>query len=350
MKLALIYGGASPEHSVSCVTALGIYSAIDKTKYEVIPIGITKAGKFVHHPISPNWKLTDYPAVDDSAPELVMPLGGGELRLAGGESIGRIDIAFPVLHGVNGEDGTIQGLLQLCGIPYVGNGVLSSALAMDKAAAKRIFQSAGIPTSEDLVIRKTDYFANADQIVAKASSLMTPNCFVKPSRSGSSVGVTKVKTSESLRPAIERAFEHDDTVLVEREMVGREIECSVLEKSDGTVIASKAGEIKVHGRDFYDYEAKYIDNSAELIVPVELTGAELKTLQDLAIKAFRVLGCSGLARADFFLTSQGFVITEINTMPGFTPISMYPSLWAASGIDYPQLLETLIQTGLSAKR
>ena len=179
---------------------------------------------------------------------------------------------------------------------------------------------------------------------------MTPNCFVKPSRSGSSVGVTKVKTSESLRPAIERAFEHDDTVLVEREMVGREIECSVLEKSDGTVIASKAGEIKVHGRDFYDYEAKYIDNSAELIVPVELTGAELKTLQDLAIKAFRALGCSGLARADFFLTSQGFVITEINTMPGFTPISMYPSLWAASGIDYPQLVETLIQTGLSAKR
>jgi D-alanine-D-alanine ligase len=292
-------------------------------KYEVIPIGITKAGKFVHHPINPNWKLADYPAVDDSAPELVMPLGGGELRLAGGESLGRIDIAFPVLHGVNGEDGTIQGLLQLCGIPYVGNGVLSSALAMDKAAAKRIFQSAGIPTSEDLVIRKTDYFANADEIVAKASSLMTPNCFVKPSRSGSSVGVTKVKTSESLRPAIERGFEHDDTVLVE---------------------------IKVHGRDFYDYEAKYIDNSAELIVPVELTGAELKTLQDLAIKAFRALGCSGLARADFFLTSQGFVITEINTMPGFTPISMYPSLWAASGIDYPQLVETLIQTGLSAKR
>lgn len=350
MKLALIYGGASPEHSVSCVTALGIYSAIDQSKYEVIPIGITKSGKFVHHPISPNWKLADYPSVSESAPELVMPLGGGELVLQSGQSLGRIDIAFPVLHGVNGEDGTIQGLLQLCGIPYVGNGVLSSALAMDKAVAKRIFESAGIETSEDLVIRRAEYLANPIDVLSRAASLMNPNCFVKPSRSGSSVGVSKVKTVDSLKTAIDRAFEHDDTVLVEREMVGREIECSVLEQSDGTVIASKAGEIRVHGHDFYDYEAKYIDNSAELIVPVELSSAELKSLQDLAIRAFRALGCSGLARADFFLTKDGFVITELNTMPGFTPISMYPSLWAASGIDYPQLVETLIQTGLKAKR
>jgi D-alanine-D-alanine ligase len=332
------------------VTALGIYSAIDKTKYEVIPIGITKAGKFVHHPINPNWKLADYPVVDQSAPELVMPLGGGELSFASGESLGRIDIAFPVLHGVNGEDGTIQGLLQLCGIPYVGNGVLSSALAMDKAMAKRIFKSAGIPTSEDVVITRSEFLADSNHVLTRAKSLMQPNCFVKPSRSGSSVGVTKVKSSDQLGPAIERAFEHDDTVLIEREMVGREIECSVLQRSDGSVIASKAGEIKVHGRDFYDYEAKYIDNSAELIVPVELSAAELRNLQELAIEAFRALGCSGLARADFFLTSEGFVITEINTMPGFTPISMYPSLWAASGIDYPQLVETLIQTGLSAQR
>ena len=350
MKLALIYGGASPEHSVSCVTALGIYSAIDQSKYEVIPIGITKSGKFVHHPISPNWKLADYPSVSENAPELVMPLGGGELVLQSGQSLGRIDIAFPVLHGVNGEDGTIQGLLQLCGIPYVGNGVLSSALAMDKAVAKRIFESAGIETSEDLVIRRAEYLANPIDVLSRAASLMNPNCFVKPSRSGSSVGVSKVKTVDSLKTAIDRAFEHDDTVLVEREMVGREIECSVLEQSDGTVIASKAGEIRVHGHDFYDYEAKYIDNSAELIVPVELSSAELKSLQDLAIRAFRALGCSGLARADFFLTKDGFVITELNTMPGFTPISMYPSLWAASGIDYPQLVETLIQTGLKAKR
>lgn len=350
MKLALIYGGASPEHSVSCVTALGIYSAIDQSKYEVIPIGITKSGKFVHHQINPNWKLADYPSVSENAPELVMPLGGGELVLQSGQSLGRIDIAFPVLHGVNGEDGTIQGLLQLCGIPYVGNGVLSSALAMDKAVAKRIFESAGIETSEDLVIRRAEYLANPIDVLSRAESFMNPNCFVKPSRSGSSVGVSKVKTVDSLKTAIDRAFEHDDTVLVEREMVGREIECSVLEQSDGTVIASKAGEIRVHGHDFYDYEAKYIDNSAELIVPVELSSAELKSLQDLAIRAFRALGCSGLARADFFLTKDGFVITELNTMPGFTPISMYPSLWAASGIDYPQLVETLIQTGLKAKR
>jgi D-alanine-D-alanine ligase len=179
---------------------------------------------------------------------------------------------------------------------------------------------------------------------------MTPNCFVKPARSGSSVGVTKVNSDGQLGAAIEEAFKHGDTVLVESELLGREIECSVLEKSDGTICVSKAGEIRVHGREFYDYEAKYIDNSAELIVPAELSEQELSTLQELASTAFRALGCTGLARADFFLTAQGFVISEINTMPGFTPISMYPALWAASGLDYPELVESLIETGLTARR
>lgn len=350
MRLALIYGGASPEHSVSCVTALGVNVAIDKNKYEVVPIGITKSGKFVLQELNPNWQLKDYPSVSEDSPEVLMPLGGGELKLSTGESLGAVDIAFPVLHGVNGEDGTIQGLLQLCGIPYVGNGVLASALAMDKAVAKRIFASAGIPVAEDIVITESDWKSNRSKVLAQAETLIDPACFVKPSRSGSSVGVTKVKSPSELEQAIEAAFEHDGCVLVERQMIGREIECSVLQTKDGDVIVSKPGEIKVHGREFYDYEAKYIDDSAELIVPVSLSDSEVKSLVDLSKRAFAALGCSGLARTDFFLTSSGFVITEINTMPGFTPISMYPSLFAASGISYPELIDHLIQSGIAAKR
>ncbi|MFZ9744530.1 MAG: D-alanine--D-alanine ligase family protein [Aquiluna sp.] len=349
-KLALIYGGASPEHSVSCVTALGVLSAIDKKKYQVIPVGITPTGRFVLQNISPSWKLADYPKVSEASPELVMPLGGGELRLASGESLGTIDIAFPVLHGVNGEDGTIQGLLQLCGIPYVGNGVLASALAMDKAYSKSIFQQAGLTVAEGFVIEKADWDKKHNHFLAKAELLLSPACFVKPARSGSSVGVTKVKQADDLQSAIESAFEFDDKVLVEKQVVGREVECSVLQLPSGELKVSLAGEIKITTREFYDYEAKYIDNSAELLVPTELSDSELAEMQRAAIRAFEAIGCSGLARTDFFLTEDGFVITEINTMPGFTPISMYPSLFAASGIDYPELIETLIQTGFAARR
>lgn len=350
MKLALIYGGASPEHSVSCVSALGVYSAIDKKKYEVIPIGITPSGRFVLHHIDSNWKLTDYPRVSEASPEVIMPIGGGELKLAGGESLGQIDIAFPVLHGVNGEDGSIQGLLQLCGMKYVGNGVLASSLAMDKVYSKRIFRQAGLVVAEEMVIDRQSWTLDSSKMLEKAGSFLSPACFVKPARSGSSVGVTKVKENSLLAEAIESAFEFDDKVLIEKQVVGREVECSVLERSDGSLQVSLAGEIKLHGSEFYDYNAKYIDDSAELVVPTSLNQEELRQMQQAAITAFRAIGCSGLARTDFFLTEQGFVITEINTMPGFTPISMYPSLLAASGVSYPELVETLIQTGLTAKR
>lgn len=350
IKLALIYGGASPEHSVSCVSALGVYSAIDKKKYEVIPIGITPTGRFVLHNIDSHWKLTDYPKVSEASPEVVMPLGGGELKLVSGESLGQIDIAFPVLHGVNGEDGSIQGLFQLCGIKYVGNGVLASSLAMDKAYAKSIFRQAGLAVAEEMVVERQAWETDPATVLERAASFIAPACFVKPARTGSSVGVTKVKDKEKLSAAIENAFEFDDKVLVEKQVIGREVECSVLERPDGSLQVSLAGEIKLHGSEFYDYNAKYIDDSAELLVPTSLTEAELKEMQKAAIAAFRAIGCSGLARTDFFLTEQGFVITEINTMPGFTPISMYPALLAASGVSYPELIETLIQTGLVAKR
>ena len=346
LRLALIYGGESEEHSVSCVSALGVRKAIDPEQYEVIEIGITRSGKFVLSPIDPDWQLSVAPEVPDDAPEVIWPVGGGELRLASGISLGKIDIVFPVLHGPNGEDGSIQGLMQLCHIPYVGNGVMASALAMDKARAKAVFSDAGLRVAKDVRITRASYMLNPAGELAKAQAMLDPDCFVKPARSGSSVGVSLVKTQAELKPAIELALSYDQTCLVEERIKGREVECSVLEKKTGEIVVSLAGEITVVGREFYDYEAKYLDGGAELKVPTDLTATQLIEMQQLAIKAFQALGCQGLARTDFFLTDTGFVITEVNTMPGFTPISMYPALWQASGLSYSQLIEQLIQTGL----
>lgn len=353
-KLALIYGGASSEHSVSCSTAAGINRVIDKSTYEVIPVGITKSGKFVLEPIPDDISLSDWPEVSEDSPELLFPIGGGELRMAAtGISLGKIDIAFPVVHGVNGEDGSLQGLLQLCKIPYVGNGVLSSALAMDKAMAKKVFRDAGIAVAEDIVLSRHEWFADPAAVLRDAAKLFGDAVFVKPSRSGSSVGVTKVskvdfkRDSSVLANAIKEAFQHDGTVLIEQQMVGREIECSVLERADGSLSVSLPGEIIVHGREFYDYEAKYLGGAAELLVPCELSESQYEKLTSLAKAAFRAIGCSGLARTDFFLTKRGLYLTEVNTMPGFTPISMYPSLWNATGVSYAELISALIEHGVS---
>ena len=347
LKLALIYGGKSSEHSVSCVTALGVHEAIDQQKYEIIPVGITPSGKFVLEPVNPQWQLDGWPKVSEDSPELLMPVGGGELRMAAtGMSLGKIDIAFPVLHGLNGEDGSIQGLLQLCKIPYVGNGVLASALAMNKAIAKSAFRDAGIPVAKDLVITRSEWAAGRERILKEAAKFLSPSCFIKPSRSGSSVGVTKAHDVLELEAGIEEALGHDNTALVEEQVLGREIECSVLEHPGGELQVSLAGEIVVEGDGFYDYENKYLGLGAELKVPTELSNKDLQKMHELAIKAFRAAGCSGLARTDFFLTKKGLVLTEINTLPGFTPISMYPALFAASGVSYPKLIETLIARGL----
>lgn len=346
-RVALIYGGESEEHSVSCVSALGVRRAIDEDKYEVIEVGITKTGRFVLSPINPEWQLSRSPEVAEDVPELIWPIGGGELRLASGISLGKIDVVFPVLHGPNGEDGSIQGLMQLCHIPYVGNGVMASALAMDKARAKAVFSDAGLKVAKDVRITRASYMHDPMAELEKAKTMLNPDCFVKPSRSGSSVGVSLVKSEDDLQSAIELALSYDQTCLVEERVHGREVECAVLEKKTGEIVVSLAGEIIVSGRDFYDYEAKYLDGGAELRVPTDLSDQELATMHALAIKGFQALGCQGLARTDFFLTDSGFVITEVNTMPGFTPISMYPALWQASGISYPTLIEQLIQTGIS---
>lgn len=353
-KLALIYGGASSEHSVSCSTAAGILRAIDKTKYEVIPIGITRSGKFVLEPIAETVDLESWPEVSEESPELLFPIGGGELRMAAtGISLGKIDIAFPVLHGVNGEDGSIQGLLQLCKIPYVGNGVLASALAMDKVVAKKVLRDAQIPVAKDISFGISQWQQDPESILAAARKLFGDAVFVKPSRSGSSVGVSKVTKADfdsdvrSLIDAVNAALQHDNSVLIEEQMVGRELECSVLERSNGEISVSLPGEIIVHGRDFYDYEAKYLGGAAELLVPCELDAKQQAEMTRLATWAFQALGCNGLARVDFFLTKRGLYLTEVNTMPGFTPISMYPSLWAVSGVSYSDLVSELIDQGLS---
>ena len=353
-KLALIYGGASSEHSVSCSTAAGIFRAIDKEKFEVIPVGITRSGKFVLEPIPDSVELGAWPEVSEDSPELLFPIGGGEPRMAAtGMSLGKIDVAFPVLHGVNGEDGSIQGLLQLCKIPYVGNGVLASALAMDKAVAKKVLRDAQIPVAKDVSFDRAQWQKEYDSILSSAEKLFGDAVFVKPSRSGSSVGVSKVSKADyksdqrALIDAVNAAFEHDGTVLIEEQMVGRELECSVLQRANGEISVSLPGEIIVHGRDFYDYEAKYLGGAAELLVPCELEEKKQSEMSRLAIAAFQALGCNGLARTDFFLTKRGLVLTEINTMPGFTPISMYPSLWAVSGVPYADLVDALIEQGLS---
>ncbi len=343
--IALLYGGASSEHSVSCVTALGVYQAIDKSKYRVVPIGITKSGLFVSQAIDPNWKLADLPEVNESAPQVMLQPGSGDIEIAG-ERIS-LDLVFPVLHGPNGEDGSVQGLIQLMGLPYAGNGVLASALAMEKSKAKGVFRDAGLQVAKELVIERTNWSLARDAELSRAKDFAQGDVFVKPSRSGSSVGVTLVKQASDLEAAIELALSLDQTALVEQRIYGREVECAVLEKPSGELVVSLAGEIVVTGREFYDFEAKYLDGGAELRVPTNLSEAELAHMHELAVKAFRALGCSGLARTDFFLTDKGFVLTEVNTMPGFTPISMYPSLFAASGIAYPELVETLIQTGFA---
>lgn len=351
-RVALLFGGASSEHSVSCVTAKGVAGAIDQSRFEIIPIGITKSGEFFLTQIDPDWSLADDPRVEASERSIRWELGLSDASVfeAGSWQPLRIDVAFPLLHGVNGEDGSVQGLLQLVGLPYVGNGVLASALAMDKVLAKAVFRDAGVPVADSEVVTSQQWLNDPESALERLRSFGPYPLFVKPSRSGSSVGVSMVKTPAELPNAIAAALEHDHHVLVERRLIGRELECSVLQgKAGAPHRVSLPGEIVVHGRDFYDYEAKYLDtDAAELRVPVELPPHELNQMQALARKAFDALGCAGLARTDFFLTDQGFVLTEVNTMPGFTPISMYPKLWQTSGLEYPTLISELIDLALEA--
>ena len=356
IRVLLLFGGRSSEHSISCATAAGVMGAIDRNRFELVPVGITRGGTLV--PVEDDakrWALSEgeLPTVEFAGTKCIWPeLGDKELRTldeAGKvDSLGEIDVVFPVLHGPYGEDGTIQGLLELLDMPYVGNGVFASAAGMDKDFTKALFQAAGIPVTPHVVIREGEWLNDPEHSLAKVRDLGALPLFVKPARAGSSVGVSKVSDMAEFADAVALALDNDNKVVVERGLVGREVECAVLGGRDGKrPRVSVAGEIIVTGRDFYDFEAKYRDEaSVELVVPASLSAAELDEMQTIARRAFEAIGGAGLARVDFFLTKDGFFVNEINTMPGFTPLSMFPMLWQASGIAYADLISELIELAL----
>ncbi|QZT64115.1 D-alanine--D-alanine ligase family protein [Mycolicibacterium austroafricanum] len=357
IRVAVVYGGRSSEHAISCVSAGSILRNLDPQRFEVVPVGITPEG---------SWVLTDSRpetlAITDGALPGVSGSSGTELALAAdpgrrgqllslgdaaGDVLAAVDVVFPVLHGPYGEDGTIQGLLELAGVPYVGAGVLASAAGMDKEFTKKLLTAAGLPVGDHVVLRPREATVSLED----RERLGLP-VFVKPSRGGSSIGVSRVTAWDELPAAIELARRHDPKVIVEAAIPGRELECGVLEFPDGHLEASTVGEIRVagvRGREdgFYDFETKYLDDGAELDVPAKVDDGIAEAVRGLAIRAFDAIDCQGLARVDFFLTDAGPVINEINTMPGFTTISMYPRMWAASGIDYPTLLATMVETAIA---
>ena len=333
-RIAIICGGKSSEHEISCVSANGILNAIDRNKFEPVLIGITKSGKWLLLPDDSNFSIVNgaLPTVPESGIEVSITSLG---LVAGGKQLA-IDVAFPVLHGPYGEDGTIQGLFEMIGIKYVGSGVLASAVSMDKSYAKPIFAAAGLGVAAGIVVTSKNF---------ELPSNLTFPLFVKPARSGSSRGTTKVKQKSDLASAVEHALSFDTKVIIEQAVVGKEIECAVLQ-ADGKITASELGQISISSKfEFYDFQAKYLDNSMELIVPAELPAGVQSKIQQAAITAFNAAGCEGLARVDFFYSTQGeIIINEINTMPGFTPTSVYPKLIEKNGINYQELITKLITT------
>jgi len=332
LKVGVICGGASSEHSVSCLSAASLLKAIDRELFEVTLIGITQEGKWV--------RLKDDPSLislnGDELP--VVPSDGPEISLT--EISAEIDLAFPVVHGTFGEDGTLQSILDKAGIVYVGSGEIASRYGFDKGVSRKIYSDAGIPSTKTEILLIADWKIQQKRIVNEIEVEFELPLFVKPSRSGSSQGVAKVKSWDQLEIAVNDAFTHDDKVLVEEMISGREVECGVLGSK-----ASAIGEIKILGNhEFYDFEAKYLDDATKLIVPAEITEEAANQIRAYALQAFNLIGAEGLARVDFFLKSDGsLVLNEINTMPGFTATSMYPRLWQASGITYQNLITELIK-------
>jgi D-alanine-D-alanine ligase len=336
IRVAVVYGGRSSEHAISCVSAGSILRHLDPDRFEVIPVGITAEG---------TWLRTDARPEDLAITDRRLPAvtGQSETPLAlAAEILASVDVVFPVLHGPYGEDGTIQGLLELADVPYVGAGVFASAAGMDKEFAKKVFGAAGLPIGDYVVLRPRQDSPSAEDLARLGFPL-----FVKPARGGSSIGVSRVVSAGDLPAAIAEARRHDPKVIIEAAIEGRELECGVLEFPDGSVQASTIGEIKVPGVGVYDFDTKYLDDAAELDVPAVLDDGTADELRQLAIATFTALDCQGLARVDFFLTEHGPVVNEINTMPGFTTISMFPRMWGASGVDYPTLLGTMVDTALA---
>ncbi|MBW3085785.1 D-alanine--D-alanine ligase [Austwickia sp. TVS 96-490-7B] len=360
-RVALVFGGRSSEHPVSCVTAASVMAAVDRDRYEVVPIGITREGKWLVHDgdlSALTFSGSQLPQVLGEGVEVAVPLSQEErgLRAVGHDADGAglrdVEVVFPLLHGPFGEDGTLQGMLDLADVRYVGSGVLASAVMMDKHYMKVVFAAAGLTVGPYQVITDKDWCRDSQAALDRCAQLQFP-LYVKPCRAGSSVGITRVEHAEELRAAVEAAREHDPKVIVEEGIFGREIECGVLEGHHGEPDrASPLGEIVVEqGHAFYDFEAKYLDgDDVRLSCPAVMPEADAEHIREQAIRAFHAAGCEGLARVDFFYTPQGqIIINEINTMPGFTPFSMYPRLWQEAGISYTDLISELIELALERR-
>lgn len=346
LRVAILFGGKTPEHEVSLQSARNVANALDPKKYETVLIGINKAGAWLSPAVSERYLAlsSNQPTkAPEKSREVVMmaPSGEGVLTRDSGEIEGKIDVVFPALHGPFGEDGTVQGLLKLADVPFVGAGVLGSAVGMDKDVMKRLLRDAGVPIVKFLVVRSHEKIKFAD-----AKKKLGVPLFVKSANLGSSIGVSKVRSKAEFKEALKHAFEFDTKVLVEEFIDGREIECSVLGNEDP--IASVPGELVIKS-EFYSYEAKYLDPDAMTPrIPASLSKETTKKVQELAVASFKALCCEGMGRVDSFVTRDGRVlVNEINTIPGFTNISMYPKMWEASGLSYPKLIDKLIELAIA---
>jgi D-alanine-D-alanine ligase len=342
LKVAVLFGGRSVEHEVSIVSAQGVMAAIDDKRFKAVPIGVTRQGTWLT-PAQTEQALQRIR--QERLRSLDEPLGEGLLyRTAALGALRRVDIVFPLIHGTNGEDGTLQGLLEMAGVPYVGAGVAASALGMDKALQKTFFRHHGFPVVDDVEIKASDWTRNRDSVLRAAEATIGYPAFVKPANGGSSVGTSKARSREDLETAVEEAFRYDRKILVEKAIEGREIEVAVLGNDEPE--ASPAGEI-TYETEFYDYRAKYDDPATGLHIPADIPEALSDRLRETAVAAYKTIDCAGLARVDFFLKSDGsFFLNEVNTIPGFTPTSMYPKLWANAGLSYSDLISRLIELGL----
>lgn len=349
LSVCILFGGVSPEHEVSLRSAESVLNHIDKSKYNIFPVGITKEGSWIlytgkDYSLLPSGEWKDYPGNRKAA---ISPVRGQGLLSFEGDCVvrERIDVVFPVLHGENGEDGTVQGLLRLAGIPFVGPDVAASAVAMDKTLTKLVADQAGIPQADWALVRRSELETHPEKKLTLLEERFTYPMFVKPAGTGSSVGVSKATNREELKKALLEAAAYGDKILVEEFIRGREIEVAVM--GNDNPVASVCGEID-SGADFYDYDAKYVTDTSVAYVPARIPEQVQERVREAAVKVYQAIGCRGLSRVDFFVTYEGdqVVFNEINTIPGFTSISMYPKLFAASGIPYPELIDSLLELAM----
>jgi len=342
LRVGVLFGGRSAEHEVSVVSAQGVMNALDGDRFQAVPMGVTRQGTWL---TPPQTQQALSRIRSERLRGLDEPLGEGILhRTQVFAALRRIDIVFPLIHGTNGEDGTLQGFLELAGVPYVGAGVAASALGMDKALQKTFFRHHGFPVVDDVMLRISDWRKDKTGVTQAAEATIGYPCFVKPANSGSSIGTSKARSREDLEDAIVEAFRFDRKVLVEHAIDGREVETAVLGNDEPE--ASPVGEI-TYASEFYDYRAKYDDPATQLHIPADISAQASDAIRQTAVEAYKAIDCAGLARVDFFLTADGrFYLNEVNTIPGFTPMSMYPKLWEYAGLSYRDLISRLIELGL----